>query len=72
MTSLGKSANDAVKMSFNDEGEDDEGSNENGEDDDIDDFDNAREEMVDNVGPQDLVSLIASISTWRRNLAPTD
>ncbi len=79
MASLGKSANDAVQMSFDGEGdEDDEGSNKNG-DDDIDAFDHAREEMVDNnsssandVAPQDLVRLIASISTWRRNLAPSD
>ena len=77
MTSLGKSANDAVQMSFDgDDGEDDEGSNEN-EDDDNDDLDNSREEIeiVDNsanVAPQNLVSLIASISTWRRNLAPSD
>ena len=69
--------NDAVQMSFDgDDGEDDEGSNEN-EDDDNDDLDNSREEIeiVDdsaNVAPQNLVSLIASISTWRRNLAPSD
>ena len=76
MTSLGKPANDAVQLSFDDdEGEDDEGTNEN-EDDDID---NSREEMkimVDdhnaNVASQNLVSLIQSTSTWRRNLAPSD
>ena len=76
MTSLGKSANDAVQICFDGDGEDDEGRNEN-DDDDIDDFYNSREEieMVDdnaNVAPQDLMSLIASISTWRRNLAPSD
>eukprot|EP00112_Aurelia_sp_Birch-Aquarium-sp1_P022915 Seg663.6 transcript_id=Seg663.6/GoldUCD/mRNA.D3Y31 product="hypothetical protein" protein_id=Seg663.6/GoldUCD/D3Y31 len=64
MASLGKSANDAVQMSFDGEGdEDDEGSNKNG-DDDIDAFDHAREEMVDNdssandVAPQDLCSQV--------------
>ena len=68
--------NDAVQLSFdNDEGEDDEGTNKN-EDDDIN---NSREEMAImvydhnvNVASQNLVSLIQSISTWRRNLAPSD
>ena len=78
MTSLGKAANDAVKMNFDDDDRTDDGesAHDNEDDDDVQDL-NAPEEMVDNddganVAPQDLVSMIASISTWRRNFAPSD
>ena len=73
MTSLRKGAIDAVKMSFDDDdGDDGESAHDNEDDDDVQEHIMVDNDDGANVAPQDLVSMIASISTWRRNFAPSD